>query len=266
MGKSTTIGGKYAHIALQYAVDDLKVGKIDALVTQPINKHNIQSDKFPYAGHTEYLQKEFEAKESLMLLIADQMRVGVVTGHIPVADVAKQVTIEKILSKLRTMNQSLQTDFGINRPKIAVLGINPHAGDEGTIGKEELTVIKPAIAKANDEGILAFGTFAADGFFAAQHYKKFDAVLAMYHDQGLIPFKALCFETGVNYTAGLPIVRTSPDHGTAYDLVGKGTATLEPFRQAIYQAIRIHKTRHENIALHANTLKKTVLASEGDNV
>ncbi len=266
MGKSTSNGGKYAQIALQYAVDDLKLGKIDALVTMPINKHNIQSQTFNYAGHTEYLQAQFETKDSLMFLISEQMRVGVVCGHVPMAAVAQQITVPKILSKLRLMQECLQNDFSINRPKIAVLGLNPHAGDSGTIGSEEQTIIKPCIEKAKQEGILAFGPYPADGFFSAHSYQKFDAVLAMYHDQGLIPFKTLCFETGVNYTAGLPIVRTSPDHGTAYELVGKSQASLEPFRQALYQAIFLYKNRKLNESLKANALVKTVLASEGDNV
>jgi len=245
MGQSTEEAGKYAFISIEKAVDDALAGNVDAIVTAPINKNNIQSDNFNFAGHTEYLAQKSEVKDSLMLLVDGDLRVGVVTGHIPIRDVANKVTAEKIDSKLDVLEKSLKQDFGIKKPKIAVLGLNPHAGDGGVIGNEEEDFIKPLIEKRKEKGKLVFGPFPADGFFGNQQYKNFDAVLAMYHDQGLIPFKTLAFSNGVNYTAGLPFVRTSPDHGTAYDLTGKGQADETSMRQALFLASDIIKNRKE---------------------
>lgn len=264
MGQSTETGGKYAFKSLERAVNDLVAGNIDALVTAPINKHNIQSDAFHFAGHTEYLQEKAGAKDSLMFLISDDLRVGVVTGHIPVNDIAQKITQEGILSKLKMMNESLKKDFWIRKPKIAVLGLNPHAGDNGLIGGEEIETIIPAIELAKASGILAMGPYAADGFFANGSYKKFDAVLAMYHDQGLIPFKQISFESGVNFTAGLNIVRTSPDHGTAYDIAGKDQASETSFREALFAAIHIVKNRKESAELAENPLVFAKLSRDRD--
>lgn len=256
LGKSSNVAGEYALKSLQYALDDLKTGKIQALVTAPVNKNNMQSDAFKFPGHTEYLQHEFGASNSLMFLISDNLRVGVVTGHIPLKEVASQITKENILKKLKLMNNSLKTDFGISKPRIAVLGLNPHAGDNGTLGMEEQEIIAPAIQHAKENNnILAFGPYPADGFFGSGKFSSFDAVLAMYHDQGLIPFKALEFGSGVNFTAGLPIIRTSPDHGTGYDIAGKNQADIDSFRSAIFAAIDIYKTRNENLELMAGAIK-----------
>jgi len=254
LGKSTEIAGEAAYESLKIATQDLKDGKIDAIVTAPINKHNIQSENFKFPGHTEYFETEFNGK-AVMLLVSENLRVGVVTGHIPISEVPKNITKEAILEKLQVLNASLIQDFGIRKPKIAVLGLNPHAGDNGVIGSEEQSIIIPAIDEAKKNKIMTFGPFPADGFFASDDYRKFDAVLAMYHDQGLAPFKALSFETGVNFTAGLSIVRTSPAHGTAYDLAGKGIASEESFRQALYLACDVVKQRREYAELNANPLK-----------
>lgn len=264
LGTSTPTGGKYAFISLERALDDLIAGKTDALVTAPINKHNIQSDDFQFAGHTEYIQAKTNAEDSLMFLVSDDIRVGVVTGHIPVNEVPEKISKEKILSKLTLMNQSLKKDFWIQKPKIAVLGLNPHAGDMGLIGKEELEIIIPAISEANAQGIFAFGPYAADGFFAAHTYTQFDAVLAMYHDQGLIPFKQIAFHNGVNFTAGLPVVRTSPDHGTGYDIAGKNQASASSFREALFTAIKIVKCRKESSELSSNPLKLSKFSKDRD--
>jgi len=264
LGESTPTGGKYAFISLERAMDDLIAGKTDALVTAPINKHNIQSDDFQFAGHTEYIQAKTKAEDSLMFLVSEDIRVGVVTGHIPVNEVAEKISKEKILSKLTLMNQSLKKDFWIQKPKIAVLGLNPHAGDEGLIGKEELEIIIPAITEANAHGIFAFGPYAADGFFAAHTYTQFDAVLAMYHDQGLIPFKQIAFHNGVNFTAGLPVVRTSPDHGTGYDIAGKNLASASSFREALFTAIKIVERRRESTELSSNPLKLSKFSKDRD--
>ena len=239
-------------------------GQIDALVTAPINKDNIQREDFRFPGHTEYLQERAGASEVLMFLVSDDLRVGVVTGHIPLADVSKSISSEKILAKLKLMNESLKKDFWIQKPRIAVLGLNPHAGDNGLSGNEEQEIIVPAISDARAANILAFGPYAADGFFGNDSYKKFDAVLAMYHDQGLIPFKQIAFESGVNYTAGLNFVRTSPDHGTAYDIAGKNEASAESFREALFAAIHIVKRRRETAELTENTLVITKLSRDRD--
>lgn len=242
-GEKNKTGGMYALRSLEAATQDLASGKIDGLVTAPIDKKNIQSENFNFPGHTEYLTNMSNAKNSLMFMVSDDLRVGVVTGHIPLNDVAKSLTKEDIVQKAQMMHDSLQKDFGIRKPKIAVLGLNPHAGEKGMLGSEEEEVISPAISQLKGEGLMAFGPYPADGFFGSSNYKNFDGVLAMYHDQGLIPFKALSFGNGVNYTAGLPIVRTSPDHGTAFDIAGKNLADCSSFRAAIYLAKDIIKQR-----------------------
>ncbi|MBK6398375.1 MAG: 4-hydroxythreonine-4-phosphate dehydrogenase PdxA [Bacteroidetes bacterium] len=253
-GQVNADGGKYALLSLQHAIADLKANKIDVLVTAPINKSNIQSDQFRFNGHTEYLAEEFNAPDHLMFLVSENLKVAVVSGHIPVKDVAATLSIEKINKKIRLMNESLKRDFGIRKPKIAVLGLNPHAGDAGLIGKEETEIIIPAVKKCFDDKLYVYGPYSADGFFGSGTHRKFDAVLAMYHDQGLVPFKALNFSSGVNFTAGLPVVRTSPDHGTAYDIAGKGEANEESFREAIYTAIDVLAKREEYDEINANPL------------
>ncbi|PSL06513.1 4-hydroxythreonine-4-phosphate dehydrogenase PdxA [Cecembia rubra] len=242
-GVETQEAGKMAATALDAAINDLKEGKIDGLVTAPLNKNNINSPERKFVGHTEYLSDAFGAKESLMFLVAEDIRVGLVTGHLPLKQIAANITAENIKKKLDIMLQSLQLDFGIGKPRVAVLGLNPHAGEDGLLGDEEEKVIKPVIRDYKDKGHLVFGPYSADGFFGMMHQKKFDGVLAMYHDQGLIPFKSLAFETGVNFTAGLPIVRTSPDHGTAYNIAGKKIADEGSMRAAILQAYDIIKNR-----------------------
>jgi 4-hydroxythreonine-4-phosphate dehydrogenase len=256
--------GKYSFISLQRATDDLMRGAIDALVTAPINKDTIQNEEFNFPGHTEYLQSRDGADESLMFLVSDTLKVGVVTGHIPLANVAQSISSEKILAKLKLMDASLRNDFWIRKPKIAVLGLNPHASDNGLIGNEEQSVITPAIEQARASNILAFGPYPADGFFANGTYLQFDAVLAMYHDQGLIPFKQIAFESGVNFTAGLSFVRTSPDHGTAYDIAGKNMASEVSFREALFTALHIVKHRREMVELHENPLTITKLSRDRD--
>lgn len=254
-GRSTSEAGRLAVKALQRAMDDLLAGKIDVLVTAPINKQNVQSPGFTFAGHTEYLADRCGVKDFLMLLVSGDLRVGTVTGHIPLQEVAAVLSTEKILAKLRVMNRSLLQDFGIRKPRIAVLGLNPHAGDSGLIGKEEETIIGPAILQAGDEGIFAMGPYAADGYFGGDTWKKFDGVLAMYHDQGLIPFKTIAFHQGVNFTAGLPVVRTSPDHGTAYDITGKNIADPSSLREAIYVATGIFRNRKLYREIASNPLQ-----------
>jgi len=254
LGVSTPEAGRASLMSLQRACQDLKNGLVHAIVTAPINKDNIQSDKFHYSGHTEYLTHLFgEGKDSLMMMISDRMRVALVCNHTPIAKVAETITVERILSKLAVLNETLKMDFSCRKPRIALLALNPHAGDNGLIGEEETTVIRPAIAQAQEQGIWAFGPYSADGFFGAGQYNHFDAVLAMYHDQGLAPFKALDM-SGVNFTAGLPVVRTSPDHGTAYGLAGKNQADTQSILHAIYAAIDILRTREENKQLKANEL------------
>ncbi|HKG07014.1 MAG TPA: 4-hydroxythreonine-4-phosphate dehydrogenase PdxA [Pedobacter sp.] len=255
LGVSNETGGKYALLSLEKATEDLVNGRIDALVTAPINKHNIQSDTFKFPGHTEYLQERSGGDDVLMFMISEDLRVGVVTGHIPVGEIPQRITKEKILKKLIMMNESLKKDFWIEKPKIAVLGLNPHAGDNGLLGNEETDVIIPAIQEAFDKGIICFGPYPADGFFGNGTYKKFDAVLAMYHDQGLIPFKTIAFGTGVNYTAGLKFVRTSPDHGTGYDIAGKNLADPSSFIEAVFAATHIVKHRREQEELLKNQLR-----------
>ncbi|MBR1959167.1 MAG: 4-hydroxythreonine-4-phosphate dehydrogenase PdxA [Bacteroidales bacterium] len=241
-GQSTAESAKAAMTSLERAVADIKEGYIDVLVTAPINKRAMVGEGFGYTGHTEYLEKEFGVDEVAMIMVCDRLKVGVVTGHIALKDVVKSISREKIVRKLRLMKDSLERDFGIDAPKIAVLGLNPHCGDGGLLGDEEQQIILPAVQDANEEGILAFGPYSPDGFFGTS-YSRFDAVLAMYHDQGLTPFKALAFEEGVNFTAGLPIVRTSPDHGTAYEMAGRDMADPRSMMAAIYTAIDIFNSR-----------------------
>jgi 4-hydroxythreonine-4-phosphate dehydrogenase len=244
-GKASKETGKAALIALKQACEELKEGLIDALVTAPIDKLSIHSEEFPFKGHTEFLTTYFGATESLMFMVSNTLRVGLVTEHIPVKDVAAAISKEKIEAKLRLMEQSLRKDFGIAKPKIAVLGLNPHAGDGGLIGQEDELIIKPVVNDQRNKGKLVYGPFPADGFFASGQYAKYDAVLAMYHDQGLIPFKSIAFDEGINFTAGLPIVRTSPDHGTGYTIAGKNQASESSLREAIYRAHDIFKHRFE---------------------
>jgi len=241
--KPTKESGKAAWLALKQATQDLKEGLIDAMVTAPIDKNTIHSDEFPYRGHTEYLAHFFETKEFVMLMVSESLRVGLVTEHVPVKDIATHITRELVESKLKILEQCRRKDFGSNKPKIAVLGLNPHAGDGGLIGNEDETILNPIIQDWKTKGKIIAGPFPADGFFASGNYSKYDAVLAMYHDQGLIPFKLLSFESGVNYTAGLPVVRTSPDHGTAYSIAGKNLANEGSIRQAIYSAVDIFTSR-----------------------
>ena len=242
-GKSTPDAAKSAIKSLEAAVRDLKAGLIDVLVTAPINKRAMAAEGFGYTGHTEYLEHEFGDKEGAMIMVSDTLKIGIVTGHIPLKDVCRTLTTERILAKLRLMDQSLRRDFSIRSPRIAVLGLNPHCGDGGLLGDEEQNIILPAIEQATAEGILAFGPYSPDGYFGLGNYHRFDATLAMYHDQGLAPFKALVFENGVNFTAGLPIVRTSPDHGTAYALAGRDEADPHSMMSAIYKAIDIYRNR-----------------------
>jgi 4-hydroxythreonine-4-phosphate dehydrogenase len=244
-GKQSRDTGKAAFLALKQASEELKEGLIDALVTAPIDKESIHSADFPFKGHTEYLTEFFGSSESLMFMISDTLRVGLVTEHIALKDVAAAVTKERIEAKLKIMEQSLRKDFGIAKPRIAVLGLNPHAGDGGLLGQEEEQIIKPVIADQKNKGRLVYGPFPADGFFASGNHTKYDGILAMYHDQGLVPFKSIAFETGVNFTAGLSAVRTSPDHGTGYAIVGKNLASENSLREAIYQANDIFKHRME---------------------
>ncbi|NOZ46074.1 MAG: 4-hydroxythreonine-4-phosphate dehydrogenase PdxA [Chlorobi bacterium] len=256
LGKSTTMAGESSFKALETAVNDLIENKIDVLVTAPINKKNIQSKDFKFPGHTEYLKEKFEAEEVLMIMISDIMKIGIVTGHIPVKDIAATLNSDLILSKLRMFNESLKVDFAIRKPRIAVLGLNPHNSDDGLIGDEEEKIIIPAVEAARNENIIAIGPFPPDGFFGSENFMKFDGILAMYHDQGLIPFKALTFDSGVNYTAGLPVVRTSPDHGTAYEIAGQNVASPNSFRNALYLALDIYKNRNLYKELTSNQLEK----------
>ncbi|MBC7863412.1 MAG: 4-hydroxythreonine-4-phosphate dehydrogenase PdxA [Bacteroidia bacterium] len=263
MGKSTPTGGKYARLSLEKACEALKENLIDVLVTGPINKHNMQSDDFKFAGHTEYLASKFPSeKGAMMLLCSDNLKVGLVTGHIPISKVAENISTEKIYNKIIQLGKTLTQDFVIRKPKIAVLGLNPHAGDNGTIGSEDNAIVLPAIEKAKAEGLQVYGPYAADGFFGSGNYEKFDGILAMYHDQGLVPFKTLAFNSGVNFTAGLPIIRTSPDHGTAYEIAGKNLANEDSFKQAIYMAIDIFRNRNQHKEISANPLAFSKMSKE----
>lgn len=256
--------GKYAIKSFVAATKALKEGLIDVLVTAPINKYNIQSEEFKFPGHTDYLDQELEGN-ALMLMVQDNLRVGLLTDHIPVNEVAKHLTEELIIQKIETVKKSLIQDFSINKPKIAVLGLNPHAGDGGVIGKEDEQIIKPAIKKIFDKGTLVFGPFPADGFFGSNQYEKYDAVIAAYHDQGLIPFKTLSFGKGVNYTAGLNKIRTSPDHGTAYEIAGKNKADFNSFKEAVYLALDVFNSRNQYKEISANPMKIREKQEEKNN-
>ncbi len=262
IGKSTPMGGQGSILSLEAAVADLKAGKIDVIVTAPINKNNVQTDTFHFPGHTEYFAKSFECDDALMLMVSDVLKIGVVTGHIPLEKVSESITKEVILKKLTILNKTLIQDFGIRKPRIAVLGLNPHSGDNGLLGKEEIDVIIPALETARNKGILALGPYPADGFFGSEGFSKFDAVLAMYHDQGLIPFKSMVFDEGVNFTAGLPIIRTSPVHGTAYEIAGKDEANANSFRSAIYLACDLFNNRKLHKEISANPLKTSRMETE----
>jgi len=266
LGKATEVGGQYALKSLEAAARDLKQGLIEALVTAPIHKEAMKMIGFPFPGHTEYLTQELGAEESLMFMIADGLRVGLVTNHLPVKEVAAHVTKERILRKIRILEKSLRVDFGIDRPTIAVLSLNPHAGDGGAIGDEDERIVRPAVVECKKNGIIVTGSFPADGFFGSGAYKKYDAILAMYHDQGLIPFKLLAFGGGVNFTAGLSGVRTSPDHGTAFEIAGKNEADPDSFREALFAAIDIARSRKDYYDSRANALKKrTKIAVESED-
>lgn len=254
LGKNDDVVGSYAIKSFVAATKALKEGLVDVLVTAPINKYNIQSEDFKFPGHTDYLDKELEG-DSLMLMVHDDIRVGLLTDHVPVNEVAKHLNEKLISSKIKTIIQTLKQDFEIEKPKVAVLGLNPHSGDNGVIGQEEEKIIKPALKKLFEAGNMVFGPFSADGFFGSAQYEKYDAVIATYHDQGLIPFKTLSFGNGVNYTAGLNKIRTSPDHGTAYEIAGKGVANHESFKEAVYLAIDIFKKRNDYQELIKNPLK-----------
>lgn len=249
-GQPSKQAGRGALLALKQVVEDAKEGMLDAIVTGPIDKNTIHGEEFPYRGHTEYLTETFGAGESLMLMVGNNLRVGLVTEHVSIKDVASLINKERVELKIRLLEMSLKKDFLISKPKIAVLGLNPHAGDEGLLGSEENEVIRPVIADLKNKGKVIFGPFPADGFFAAHQHLKYDGVLAMYHDQGLVAFKTLAFEDGVNFTAGLPVVRTSPDHGTAYNIAGKNMADESSLRQAIYTACDIVKNRQEQLVEH----------------
>ncbi|MBO4307042.1 MAG: 4-hydroxythreonine-4-phosphate dehydrogenase PdxA [Bacteroidales bacterium] len=253
IGKSTELAGKLSRMALDRACEDLKKGSVDVLVTAPINKKNIQSDNFDFPGHTEYLSSKFNGK-SLMMMVCDRIRIGIVTNHLALKDVPAAITKDLMLEKMRIMHESLKRDFGIPMPKIAVLALDPHAGDNGVIGTQDMDVLKPAIDEAYQSGALIYGPYPSDGFFGSSEFNKFDGVLALYHDQGLIPFKLMSFTEGVNYTAGLDIIRTSPAHGTAYDIAGHGKASEQSFRHAVNLACDILRHRREYDELTANPL------------
>jgi len=254
IGKTTKTGGKYAFLSLESAVKALKIGNIDVLVTAPINKSNIQSESFNFPGHTEYLNSELDG-DALMILMTENIRVALLTGHIAIDKVAESITSELIHKKIGILHKTLKQDFSITKPKIAILSVNPHAGDSGVIGHEDDTIVSPTIKEIQKEGKLVYGPYAADSFFGSGSYKNFDAILAAYHDQGLTPFKTLSFGEGVNFTAGLDKIRTSPDHGTAFDIAGKNKASASSFKEALFSAISIFKTRQQNVELVKTALK-----------
>ena len=260
VGSSTKEAGEIAMASLEAATEALMNGDIDVLVTAPINKDNIQSEEFNFPGHTEYLKDRFDSDEALMLMVNDDLKVAVATGHIPLSEVASKITKDVILDKTKALHRSLKMDFMIRKPKIAVLALNPHAGDNGLIGKEESDYINETIEELQADNVLAYGPFPADGFFGTGMQYKYDAILAMYHDQGLVPFKTLSFQNGVNFTASLPYVRTSPDHGTAYSIAGKGEASEDSFRKAVFTAIDIFRSRVENLNLDANKIDAKEIA------
>ena len=265
MGTVTTVAGELAFKALELAMDDLLNGQIDVLLTAPISKKNIQSDNFNFPGHTEYLAHRCNVDDSLMLMVNRDFRIGVVTGHIPLSKVPEALSTDLILRKIKILNESLKKDFNIFKPKIAVFALNPHAGDEGLIGDEDQRIIKPAIDEAFANGILAFGPYPADGFLGSSNFRKFDGILAMYHDQGMIPFKLMSFDEGVNFTAGLPVVRTSPAHGTAFDITGKNEANPQAFRNALFQGCDIFTNRMQYKELLSNAMKSPNQANEGSS-
>ncbi|SDX70579.1 4-hydroxythreonine-4-phosphate dehydrogenase [Lutibacter oricola] len=254
LGKPTEVSGQYAFKSLEAATNALEKGEIDVIVTAPINKDNIQSEDFAFPGHTEYLESKLEG-ESLMILMTNELKIGLITGHIPISEVSKAVTPEVIKKKANILYKTLVQDFGVSKPKIAVLGLNPHCGDNGVIGNEDDEIIRPTLVEIQNEGKLVYGPYAADSFFGSENYKNFDGVLAMYHDQGLAPFKTLSFGEGVNFTAGLEKIRTSPDHGTAYELAGKNKANISSFKEAVFTAIKLYQKREEYKTLTKNTLK-----------
>jgi len=262
LGKTTKDGGKYAHLALDRAIQDLKEGHLDALVTAPINKKAMNMIGFPYKGHTDYLGDTFREENHLMVLVDGDFRVAVLSHHIPVREVADQLSKERILETLNTLNKALVRDFDLEKPNIAVLGLNPHASDDGVIGDEEENIIRPAIIEAKKNGLFVSGPYSPDAFWGSAKYSKFDAILAMYHDQGLIPFKMHSFGTGVNVTVGLPFVRTSPDHGTAFDIAGNNIANPDSFRAALYQAIDLARNRKSYLEMQKNRVEKTAKPSE----
>lgn len=266
LGKPTKESGQAALVALERSILDYRSGLIDVLVTAPINKYTIQSQEFQFPGHTEYIQACVgDGMEALMILMNKSLRVALVTTHMPISKVASAITQEAIVQKLRIFNQTLKRDLGVESPRIAVLGLNPHSGDQGLLGEEEQTIIKPALNQASEEGIFCFGPFAADGFFGSRAYDSYDGVLAMYHDQGLAPFKALAMNEGINFTAGLPLVRTSPDHGTAYDIAGKGAADPTSLREAIYAAIDVYRNRTRYDESYAHPLRKMYYEKRDDS-
>lgn len=267
-GVSSEVAGQAAFAALEQAVADLRASNVDVLVTAPINKKNIQSDTFQFPGHTEYLEASLgeDGDKAMMILCNDNMRVALATIHIPLAKVPTALSRELIFERIRTLNTSLRRDFGISSPRIAVLSLNPHAGEDGLLGSEEQDIIMPAIQDAKDKKILVFGPYAADGFFGIGRFVKFDGILAMYHDQGLAPFKSLAMDNGINFTAGLPFVRTSPDHGTGYDIAGRGEASPESMRQAIYAALDIFRNRQREDAATRHPLRRHYYEKGSDNV
>ena len=256
LGTATQEGGKYAFLSLEKATSDLKHGILDALVTAPINKKAMQLADFPFPGHTEYLTEQFDETESMMMMVSGDLRIGLITNHLPLKDIAGRISKELVISKLKVMENTLKKDFGIDKPTIAVLGLNPHASDGSIFGDEEEKVIRPAIVELKKKGMLVNGPFPADGFFGSRQFSKYDAIIAMYHDQGLIPFKALSFGDGVNFTAGLSFIRTSPDHGTAYDLAGRNLADPSSFRNAMFLALDISRNRKDYFEMRENALVK----------
>ncbi len=256
LGKPTAEAGQFAHVSLDRAVNDLKDGHIDVLVTAPINKSTMDEQSFPFAGHTEYLAHNLNAKNSLMTMVSDELRIALVTNHEPIMKIPQLLTKELIMRKINVFYHSLKRDFGKEKPTMAILGLNPHAGDDGKIGQEEQELIRPIIIELKKKGVLLFGPYAADGFFGSGTYSKFDGILAMYHDQGLIPFKTLSFGSGVNYTAGMDYVRTSPDHGTGYDIAGQNQADPSSMRTAIFSAIDIYNNRQLEIEMKENRLER----------
>lgn len=266
-GNATEYAGKASYVALEKAVADLKGGNIDVLVTAPISKYSVQNENFSFPGHTEYLETNIGGgNKSLMILFNENLKVALVTTHLPVSKIAESISKDLIIEKLSVFNQSLIQDFGIIKPRIAVLSLNPHAGENGLLGSEEQDIIIPAINEANDSKILCFGPYAADGFFGSRQYEHFDGVLAMYHDQGLAPFKTIAMESGVNFTAGLPYIRTSPGHGTGFDIAGKNMASEVSFREAVYMALDLFRNREEYLQMNRSPLKKQYFDKSGDNV